>query len=160
MDEGGNRGNAPFQEIMAVEVLMTLYKDTFDERYLEGMLQLFRCYLASQLPNGGAMLRYNAKGYRDDLKEGANLGNNVAQFLRISAEVAKILEDNEDMIRRLGYGDVVDVFSSDARSIDLVSSLYGDSVSVTQRARFMYRAPEFTLNAFETPRGRVVYRYS
>lgn len=124
MNEDGARGEAPQQEIMATEMLELAYEITGDEKYFEGMCKYLRYYLGSMQETGTSPQRYNYKGYNQGLASSPILGT-TSTLSRMDSTYIKLFEEKQDLAKKLGFDDLVDIYVNGAKhSIEKVSGDY------------------------------------
>lgn len=124
INEDGERGNAPQQEIMATEMLELAYEITGDEKYFEGMCKYLRYYLGSMQETGTSPQRYNDKNYAKGKASSPILGT-TSTLSRMDSTYIRLFEENEELARSLGFDDLVDIYVNGAEhAVDKVSCDY------------------------------------
>ena len=138
-----SRGKAPFQEMMASEVFLTLYRATDEEKYLKALCVVLESYMSSCYKTGFSATRFNERGYQDNIIGSINAGQNTT-LLKIDSWLCKLFEEKRALIEQLGYKSLCDVF--------MKSSVYlRDDVTNA------YFHKEVSANLFETVSGRYMY---
>lgn len=109
--EDGSRGKARHEDIMAIEILYSAYRLTHNEKHLEAMLKSMKTWLSSMNPDGTCILTLGNYGVTTGYGAG---GTTNYTLFTIAREVASLFKKEADLVKKLGYGYMLDVFDENA----------------------------------------------
>lgn len=114
MNEDNTRGTDNRANIMAVDVLITGYEHTGNERYLEWILRYLEAFIASSVGGLGGMVRDFGMGKPG--KWNYEIQRNVSLF-RTSDDLSKLFAENYDKIVEMGFEHLALAFTPGAVSL-------------------------------------------
>lgn len=143
MGEDGSRGKSPMQEIMAAEIFEMLYRETKDVKYFKAFCTAIRSYYSSCYKNGLAVMHFNEPQYAGGIMNAVN-GGQVLNIMRMDNVYTKLIRDNEELVRELGFD-------------DLLIALAPGSKYVKEGLYTPHNDKEVTTTLIEAPDGKRVF---
>ena len=141
--EDGSRGRQPMNEVMAAEIMQTVYAATQDDKYLAAMLDFIRCYISETLPGGATIARYNDKDYMNGIITNSMLGQNLC-YMYLTPRLYKTISENASAVKDAGYKDIYDYYM-------------GKTVDNSYQTDNAYSGKEFLIHKYTANNNEYVY---